>query len=183
MRLAACAGDRYCRPEPPDGLPRTRPLGGERRWSRGRARRNQATLAVGDPAPARERDRLHGPSAGRPVGRHAADQGGQQHPRLRLTIAQGARAGPTDHAPARLRPPGRRVRLDLAKFKRLRDEGRPHEALALWRGPAYDDLAYEPCVRAERARLDELRLVTLEERIDADLTTGRHATWSASSRA
>ena len=78
------------------------------------------------------------------------------------------------------RPPGYALRvdaseLDLAKFKRLRDEGRPHEALALWRGPAYDDLAYEPCVQAERARLDELRLVTLEERIDADLTNGRHA--------
>src|SRR4051794_23649854 len=65
--------------------------------------------------------------------------------------------------------------LDLTKFKRLRDEGRPHEALALWRGPAYDDLAYERCVQAERARLDELRLVTLEERIDDDLANGRHA--------
>ena len=84
--------------------------------------------------------------------------------------------------PGRLitRPPGYALRvdaseLDLAKFKRLRDEDRPHEALALWRGPAYDDLAYEPCVQAERARLDELRLVTLEERIDADITNGRHA--------
>jgi DNA-binding SARP family transcriptional activator len=78
------------------------------------------------------------------------------------------------------RPPGYALRvdaseLDLAKFKRLRDEGRPHEALALWRGPAYDDIAYEPCVQGERARLDELRLVTLEERIDADLANGRHA--------
>src|SRR3954454_7978787 len=77
------------------------------------------------------------------------------------------------------RPPGYALRvdaseLDLAKFKRLRAEGRPHEALALWRGPAYDDLAYEPCVQAERARLGELRLVIWEERIDADLAAGRH---------
>src|SRR3954451_16672602 len=64
--------------------------------------------------------------------------------------------------------------LDRAALERLRAEGRPHEALALWRGPAYDDLAYEPCVQAERARLDELRLVILEERIDADLAAGRH---------
>src|SRR3954451_8636242 len=78
------------------------------------------------------------------------------------------------------RPPGYALRvdpseLDLVKFERLRAEGRPHQALALWRGPAFDDLAYEPCVQAERARLEELRLVTLEERIDADLTSGRHA--------
>ena len=78
------------------------------------------------------------------------------------------------------RPPGYALRvgpseLDLAAFERLRAEGRLREALALWRGPAYDDLAYEPCVQAERARLEELRLATLEERIDADLAAGRHA--------
>ncbi|WP_053226956.1 AfsR/SARP family transcriptional regulator [Solirubrobacter soli] len=78
------------------------------------------------------------------------------------------------------RPPGYALRvdaseLDLARFCRLRGEGRPREALALWRGPAYDDLAYEPCVQAERARLEELRLVTLEQRIDADLANGRYA--------
>jgi DNA-binding SARP family transcriptional activator len=77
------------------------------------------------------------------------------------------------------RPPGYALRLDpleldLVKFERLRAEGRPHRALALWRGPAFDDLAYEPCVQAERARLEELRVVTLEERIDADLAAGRH---------
>jgi DNA-binding SARP family transcriptional activator len=76
------------------------------------------------------------------------------------------------------RPPGYALRvdpseLDLAKFERLRAEGRPREALALWRGPAYHDLGYEPCVQAERARLEELRLATLEERIDADLAAGR----------
>jgi len=65
--------------------------------------------------------------------------------------------------------------LDLIKFERLRAEGCLREALALWRGPAYDDLPYESCVQEERARLEELRLVTLEERIDADLAAGLHA--------
>jgi DNA-binding SARP family transcriptional activator len=65
--------------------------------------------------------------------------------------------------------------LDLAAFERLRAEGRVHAALALWRGPPYADLAYESCVQAERARLEELRLAVLEERIDEDLAAGRHA--------
>ena len=49
------------------------------------------------------------------------------------------------------------------------------EALALWRGPALADLAYQPFAQAEIARLGELRLAALEQRIDADLATGRHA--------
>jgi hypothetical protein len=46
------------------------------------------------------------------------------------------------------------------------------EALALWRGPALADLAYDSFAQPEIARLDELRLEPLEERVDADL--GRH---------
>ena len=48
------------------------------------------------------------------------------------------------------------------------------EALALWRGPALADFTYEPFAQTEIARLEELRLVALEERIDADLALGRH---------
>ena len=48
------------------------------------------------------------------------------------------------------------------------------EALALWRGPALADFAYESFARDEIARLDELRLIALERRIDADLEAGRH---------
>jgi DNA-binding SARP family transcriptional activator len=48
------------------------------------------------------------------------------------------------------------------------------EALALWRGEALADLTYEPFVQAEAARLEELRLVALEERIAADLQLGGH---------
>lgn len=45
-------------------------------------------------------------------------------------------------------------------------------ALDLWRGPAFGDLAAEASLRSEAARLDDLRLSALEERIDAQLTLG-----------
>ena len=47
------------------------------------------------------------------------------------------------------------------------------EALALWRGPALADFAYEPFASAEAARLEDRRLACLEERIEADLALGR----------
>jgi class 3 adenylate cyclase len=47
-------------------------------------------------------------------------------------------------------------------------------ALALWRGPALGDLATTNTARGDRARLDELRAVALERRIDAELACGRH---------
>ncbi len=79
--------------------------------------------------------------------------------------------------------------LDLMRFERLFTEGqraladeRPEHAaellsgaLALWRGPALADLAFEPFAQAEAARLDELRVAALEDRIEADLELGRHA--------
>src|SRR5882757_9474862 len=48
------------------------------------------------------------------------------------------------------------------------------EALALWRGPALAG-ARGRFVANERARLDQLRLVALEERLALDLDLGRHA--------
>ena len=48
------------------------------------------------------------------------------------------------------------------------------QALSLWRGPAFGDLAPEPSLRAEAARLDELRLGAMEDRIEALLTIGVH---------
>ena len=47
------------------------------------------------------------------------------------------------------------------------------EALALWRGPTLADFRYEPFAQSEIARLEELRLVALEARIDLDLAGGR----------
>jgi DNA-binding SARP family transcriptional activator len=49
------------------------------------------------------------------------------------------------------------------------------EALALWRGSPLADLVNEPALHSEIARLEELRLSTLERRIDADLEAGRNA--------
>ena len=48
------------------------------------------------------------------------------------------------------------------------------EALGLWRGGALADLVDEPFAGVEAGRLEELRLVAVEERIDAELETGRH---------
>jgi DNA-binding SARP family transcriptional activator/basic membrane lipoprotein Med (substrate-binding protein (PBP1-ABC) superfamily) len=47
------------------------------------------------------------------------------------------------------------------------------EALSLWRGSPLQDFAYEPFAQADVARLEELRLVTLEDRFEAQLATGR----------
>ena len=80
--------------------------------------------------------------------------------------------------------------IDAARFERLLDRGTElraagepkaaaevlTEALTLWRGPALADFTYEPWAQPEIARLDDLRLAALEERIDADLEVGGHAT-------
>ena len=79
--------------------------------------------------------------------------------------------------------------MDADSFERLAGEGRKaldggdargaHErlraALELWRGPPLGDVAYEPFAQNEVARLEELRLVALENRCEADLALGRHA--------
>jgi predicted ATPase len=49
------------------------------------------------------------------------------------------------------------------------------EALALFRGPPLADFTYESWARGEIERLEELRLVCLEDRIEADIQLGRHA--------
>ena len=91
------------------------------------------------------------------------------------------------------RPPGYVVRvedgaLDLQRFERLLDEGRqllaagaPVEAgevlrrsLALWRGTPLADFRYEAFAHEEILRLEALRLVALEHRLEADLAVGRH---------
>ncbi len=78
--------------------------------------------------------------------------------------------------------------VDFHRFTRLTDDGQEQlqagnaaaaagtlrEALALWRGPALADFVYEPFAQADIARLEELRTVALEERIEADLALGRH---------
>jgi DNA-binding SARP family transcriptional activator len=48
------------------------------------------------------------------------------------------------------------------------------EALSLWRGSAYADFQDTLFGATEAARLEEMRLASLEARIDADLVLGRH---------
>jgi DNA-binding SARP family transcriptional activator len=91
----------------------------------------------------------------------------------------------------RTRQPGyvlnvEREQVDLHRFERLvaqASEGGAadrrsellREALGLWRGPALVDLAFEPFVQVEIARLEELRTAAREELVDAELELGRHA--------
>jgi DNA-binding SARP family transcriptional activator len=49
------------------------------------------------------------------------------------------------------------------------------ESLSWWRGDALADLAFEPSLSTHIARLTELRLLALEQRIGADLELGRAA--------
>jgi YVTN family beta-propeller protein len=65
--------------------------------------------------------------------------------------------------------------VDAVRFERMVDDGRPREALALWRGPALADVSDEPFAAGEVRRLEELRLRAAELAIDADLSAGRHA--------
>jgi DNA-binding SARP family transcriptional activator/tetratricopeptide (TPR) repeat protein len=63
--------------------------------------------------------------------------------------------------------------LDLERFERLREEGRLHEALGLWRGEPLAEFAGLRFAQTEGARLEELRAACVEERIDRDLEHGR----------
>lgn len=83
--------------------------------------------------------------------------------------------------------------LDLRRFELLLQRGRRalaggapgdaarvlREAVALFRGPPLDDLAYAPFAQAEMGRLEELRVGALEDRVEADLALGRHAELAA----
>jgi DNA-binding SARP family transcriptional activator len=82
--------------------------------------------------------------------------------------------------------------IDLVRFERLRDAGRAalagddpraaarllSEALALWRGEALAEFS-EPFAPLEAARLAQLRLDCIEDRIDAELALGHHAAVTA----
>jgi len=91
------------------------------------------------------------------------------------------------------RPSGYRLTIDprstdIVRFEDLVAAGRAQlrddpaaagqtlrRALALWRGPALADVADADFGQAAIARLDELRLAAVEQRIDADLRTGNTA--------
>ena len=89
------------------------------------------------------------------------------------------------------RAPGYRLRvepdqLDLHRFERLLEDARAEAdaktraqklraALGLWRGAALAEFVFQAWAGSEAARLEELRLTALEERVEADLEAGRHA--------
>jgi predicted ATPase/DNA-binding SARP family transcriptional activator len=78
--------------------------------------------------------------------------------------------------------------IDSERFTQLAEAGHDHltagrpaeasavlrEALALWRGPAFADFAFDEFAQSPRTRLEEMRLTVTEDRIDADLAVGRH---------
>ncbi|MGA5047633.1 BTAD domain-containing putative transcriptional regulator [Streptomyces arboris] len=86
-----------------------------------------------------------------------------------------------------IRLPEQGVRIDLLEFQERAARGAEaltagdpataaselRRALAVWRGVALGGVC-DPLADAERDRLEEERLVTLERRIDADLELGRH---------
>jgi class 3 adenylate cyclase/DNA-binding winged helix-turn-helix (wHTH) protein len=90
------------------------------------------------------------------------------------------------------RAPGYLLQADVTdarQFEDLVDAGREalaaeeperaatllREGLALWRGTAYVEVADEAWARPEAERLEELRLSAIEDRIEAELSLGRHA--------
>jgi DNA-binding SARP family transcriptional activator/class 3 adenylate cyclase len=124
----------------------------------------------------------------------AGEQPASGRSALRVRVSQLRKALEDGDGVILTRPPGYVLHvapdaLDALRFERLLDEGRKalaagraepaaatlHDALALWRGPALADVAYEPWAQSEIARLEELRRAGLEERIEADLALGRHA--------
>jgi DNA-binding SARP family transcriptional activator len=85
------------------------------------------------------------------------------------------------------KPPGYLLRmepsqLDARRAEALFDEAKAapaseraaklRDALALWRGPPLEEFGYEAFAQGEIARLEELRLTLLEERLDADIGAG-----------
>ena len=64
--------------------------------------------------------------------------------------------------------------LDLEQFTQLVANHEFAEALRLRRGAPLADFAYERFAQSEIARLEELLLACLEQRIDEDLAVGRH---------
>ncbi len=109
----------------------------------------------------------------------------------RILQPRGAEDGPSGMLATR--PTGYALRIDadqldaarferLARFARSVLEDEPARAgetlrrsLALWRGRAFEDVLHEDAVSSEVARLDELRLKAVEDRLDADLALGRAA--------
>ena len=104
-------------------------------------------------------------------------------------LLQPGRQG-ADHELILTRQPGYLLRLepgqlDRDRFEALVAEARSQddpehavellrEALGLWRGPPLQEFAFEDFARTEIARLEDLRLSVIGERIELELRLGRH---------
>lgn len=103
--------------------------------------------------------------------------------RLRRALPAGVRV----HAAASgYRLDRRAVTVDVDRFLDLARRGRAaveggrlargaallHEALEVWRGPVFDDLADAPGLAPAAARLEAVRVRTLEHRVEADVRSG-----------
>jgi DNA-binding SARP family transcriptional activator len=123
---------------------------------------------------------------GAAAGERAAHSLEAQVSRLRKILRDGGRELLLTH------PTGYKLsleadQLDLFRFRGLLEQasseleaGPPEraaatfrQALSLWRGRAFEDVAYEDFAQIEIDRLDEQRLEALEARIEADLALGR----------
>ncbi|SCF22073.1 BTAD domain-containing putative transcriptional regulator [Micromonospora saelicesensis] len=110
---------------------------------------------------------------------------------LQSQVSRLRQALPTEYDPVEFHPAGYRLAVDpddvdAYRFERLAEAGRRaladgdwhraatvlREALELWRGPALADAIGAAGAPAQAARLDELRLAALEDRVEADLALG-----------
>ncbi|MET7373017.1 BTAD domain-containing putative transcriptional regulator [Micromonospora arida] len=120
---------------------------------------------------------------------------------LQSQVSRLRQALPAEHDPVEFHPAGYRLAVDpddvdAYRFERLAEAGRRalvdgdwhraatvlREALELWRGPALADAIGAAGAPAQAARLDELRLAAIEDRIEADLALGVHGTLIAELR-
>ena len=69
----------------------------------------------------------------------------------------------------------RRGRAELAQGEAWEAAATLRQALTIWRGPALADVSEERFAQPEIARLEDLRLACLGDRVDADLARGLHA--------
>ena len=100
-------------------------------------------------------------------------------------LRKAARAGDPRHARTRISPRRLPEQIDARRFELLLADARdcsPAErrtlllrGLALWRGPPLAEFAFEAWAETEARRLDDLRLVAVEERIAADIELDRAA--------
>ena len=147
---------------PPAPRERGARVGADRRGAVGRGRPGQRGQDGGVPRLQAPRGPGARPSRGGDVRRRGDGAGRLRAPRRARPGRRRAVRAPRGGGPGatRRRPRGARERLA--------------EALALWRGEPYADVAYEAFAQQEIRRLDELRLGALEDRIAADLACGDH---------